>query len=121
MVLLNGQNVLFDNEEFYEDKKRLGELRKKEYEEIIERTKTLENLHGKAKFDKIGELKEAWKEVGNIPKEEYTELLKIFNNRLKPKRPRVSSHSQPSMDIKPVLADLDKFIDGSESYNFKKS
>jgi len=106
--------------EFYEDKKRLGELRKKEYEEIIERTKTLENLHGKAKFDKIGELKEAWKEVGNIPKEEYTELLKIFNNRLKPKRPRVSSHSQPSMDIKPVLADLDKFIDGSESYNFKK-
>lgn len=106
--------------EFYEDKKRLGDLRKKEYEAIIERTKTLENLHGKAKFDKIGELKQAWKDVGNIPKEEYTELLKVFNQRLKPKRPRVSTHHQPSVDIQPILQDLEKFLDGSEPYNFKK-
>tara|TARA_Y100000310_G_scaffold333403_2_gene410888 strand:+ start:2012 stop:3232 length:1221 start_codon:yes stop_codon:yes gene_type:complete len=105
--------------EFYEDKKRLGDLRKKEYEDIIERTKTLENLHGKARFDKVAELKQAWKDVGNIPKEEYTELLKTFNYKLKPKRPRVSSFT-PSIDIEEIIKNLNEFIDGSEVYNFKK-
>ncbi len=105
---------------FYEDKKRLGELRKKEYEDIIERTRTLENLHGKAKYDKIAELKAAWKEVGNIPKEEYTELLKVFNLKLKPRRPRVSSQQQPSVDIKGISEQLARFFDGTDPYNFKK-
>ncbi|MBR08447.1 MAG: hypothetical protein CMP48_12315 [Rickettsiales bacterium] len=105
--------------EFYEDKKRLGDLRKKEYEDIIERTKTLENLHGKARFDKVAELKQAWKDVGNIPKDEYTELLKTFNYKLKPKRPRVSSFT-PSIDIEEIIKNLNEFIDGSEVYNFKK-
>lgn len=107
--------------EFYEDKKRLGEIRKKEYLDIIERTRTLENLHGKAKFDKIAELKQAWKDVGNIPKEEYTELLKTFNHKLKPKRPRVSSSSpRPALDIRPILEQLSSFLAGEEYYNFKK-
>ncbi|WP_421872520.1 DUF349 domain-containing protein [Marinoscillum sp.] len=104
--------------DFYEDKKRLGELRKKDYEEIIERTKTLENLHGKAKFEKIAELKQAWREVGNIPKEEYTELLKVFNQKLKPKRPRVSS--APDVDISQITHQLSAFFEGTETYNFKK-
>lgn len=104
--------------DFYEDKKRLGELRKKDYEEIIERTKTLENLHGKAKFEKIAELKQAWREVGNIPKEEYTELLKVFNQKLKPKRPRVTA--APDVDISQIMQQLSAFFEGADPYNFKK-
>ncbi len=104
--------------DFYEDKKRLGELRKKEYEALIERTKTLENLFGKAKFEKIAELKQAWRDVGNIPKEEYDPLFRTFNQKLKPRRPRVSS--QPSVDISEITNQLSSFVESTESYNFKK-
>ncbi|MEQ8473412.1 MAG: DUF349 domain-containing protein [Marinoscillum sp.] len=105
--------------EFYEDKKLLGEKRKKEYEAIIEQAKGLEGLFGKYRFEKVAELKEAWKEIGNIQKEEYVPLLKTFNYLLKPKRPR-TSRAEPTVNIDEINATLGQYLSGEESYNFKK-
>lgn len=103
---------------FYEDKKLLGEKRKKEYEMIIIRTAELERIHGKARFDLINHLKEEWKEVGNIPKEEYTPLLQEFNQKIKPKKP--TPRSQPSFNMGAITRKLQEQLDGTTPYNYKE-
>lgn len=103
--------------EFYEDKKLLGEKRKKEYEAVVEQAKSLDGLFGKARYEKINELKETWKEIGNIPKEDYVPLLKQFNYLIKPKRPG-NRPSPPSFDIQAIMDKLGKYLSG-EHYSFK--
>lgn len=68
---------------FYEDKRKLTELRKEKYQAILDKTDELQSLRGKDRFDKVKELKASWGAVGNIPAREYKELNQKFNNRLK--------------------------------------
>lgn len=103
--------------EFYEDKKLLGEKRKRDYEELIEQARGLEGLFGKLRFEKVTALKEAWQEIGNIPKEEYDPLHRKFNGLLKPKRP--SKPRVNTVDINSINSTLSRYL-GGESYNFKK-
>lgn len=98
---------------FYEDKKRLGEKRKKEYEAVIEKAAQVAKLFGKERFDLIKSLKQEWQNIGNIPREEYTELLKTFHWKLKAGKP------QPTPDLKSLSAELDAFISGGKLFHFK--
>jgi len=103
--------------EFYEDKKRLGEKRKRDYQNVIAKADELENLHGKERFDFIQTLKDEWREIGNIQKEDYSPLLRAFNNKLKP-GPR---HSQSqSFDIHELNKTLQRFTNGEQPYGFKQ-
>lgn len=100
--------------QFYEDKKLLGEKRKRDYEALIAKAGALENLHGKERFDTVKSLKEEWKAIGNIPKEEYTELLHAFNKKLKGnKKPPIR------LNLKEVLTELDEVIAGKRPYSYK--
>ncbi len=103
--------------EFYEDKKRLGEKRKRDYQNVIAKADELENLHGKERFDFIQTLKDEWREIGNIQKEDYSPLLQAFNNKLKP-GPR-PSQSQ-SFDIHELNKTLQRFTNGEQPYGFKQ-
>ncbi len=72
--------------QFFEDKVKLTEHRKRQYQEIIEEAKKLADIHGKERFTKVKELKEGWKEVGGIPAEFYQPLHTEFNQHLKGKK-----------------------------------
>lgn len=99
---------------FYEDKKLLGEKRKRDYEELIKKADILDNLHGKERFDAVKSLKEDWQAIGNIPKEEYAPLLNLFNKKLKGnKRPETQLNLQAMMD------ELDEFVSGKRPYQYK--
>lgn len=106
--------------QFYEDKKLLGEKRKREYESLINRTAELEKLYGKARFDLVAQLKEDWKLVGNIPKEEYDPLLKIFNRKLKPQNPRPQRSSSTPTRVSDITRQLQAYLEGTTYYNFKE-
>ena len=72
--------------QFYEDKQKLTEHRKRQYEELINAAKALKELHGKERFNKVKELKEQWKEIGGVPAEIYQPLFQSFNQELKGKK-----------------------------------
>lgn len=69
--------------QFYEDKQKLTDHRKRQYEELVEEARKLNDIHGKERFDKVKLLKEKWKETGGIPAEHYKPLLEEFNQTLK--------------------------------------
>ena len=102
--------------QFYEDKKLLEEKRKREYQEVIKKAEAVANAFGKGRFELIKKLKDEWKEIGNIPKEEYTPLQNLFNQKLKAK-------PQPSFkgdDINSITDQLAKYVDGEEYYSYKE-
>ncbi|MEQ9304442.1 MAG: DUF349 domain-containing protein, partial [Marinoscillum sp.] len=65
--------------QFYEDKQKLTEHRKRQYEDLIDSARKLADIHGKERFEKVKELKEQWKEIGGIPAEFYKPLNNEFN------------------------------------------
>ncbi|MEQ9232351.1 MAG: DUF349 domain-containing protein [Cyclobacteriaceae bacterium] len=89
---------------FYEDKKRLTDLRKEKYESILKEADGLSNLRGKDRFDKVKELKAAWEAVGNIPAKEYKPLQFRFNGVLKGRR------ELPPPDFSSMKEELDKMF-----------
>lgn len=102
--------------QFYEDKKLLGEKRKKAYEAVVKKAEQVAELHGKARFDLIKSLKEEWKEIGNIQKEDYSPLFQAFNAKLKAKRQSFSG----GFKIDDILTTLDNYTSGEEFYGFKQ-
>lgn len=90
---------------FYDDKRKLSDARKKKYELLIAEADNLQNLHGKARFDKVKELKAAWETVGNIPAKEYKQLYYLFNNRLKGRK------ELPPPNFDRIREELDKMFD----------
>lgn len=93
---------------FYEDKKRLTDHRKEKYLQIIEDANVLFELKGKARFDRVKELKAAWGEIGNIPAREYKELQRKFNNRLKGKK------EIPPPNFDSIRAELDAMFEKTQ-------
>ncbi|MFY0600016.1 MAG: DUF349 domain-containing protein [Cyclobacteriaceae bacterium] len=101
---------------FYEDKKRLGEKNKSAYEDLVKEASKLEGVHGKARFEKVKELKTKWEELGNIPKEEYGPLIDQFNKNLKPAQKFVQS----TVDVKSIKNELNEYLTGAERVNLKR-
>lgn len=105
--------------QFYEDKKLLFEKRKREYEQLVEESKELVFLYGKAKFDKLNDLKQRWKDLGNIPREDFEPLMKAFMFNLKnTRRPPVAS--RPGGDVTGILETIDAAFDGQIDFDFKE-
>ncbi|CAN0218027.1 unnamed protein product, partial [Chrysoparadoxa australica] len=98
---------------FYEDKKRLMLKRKESYENIVEEAKKINDLYGKARFEKMNELKERWNETGNIPKEEYLDLKRQFDSLI---RRKSFSAAPPQMDVARFVDDLKKYYNKELSY-----
>jgi hypothetical protein len=65
---------------FHEAKKEMLAAREKQYETLIEKAKKLQNaqLEQEELAQKSNALVEEWKELENIPKEKYAELLREF-------------------------------------------
>ena len=97
--------------QFFEDKVKLTDHRKRQYEELISEAKLLADIHGKERFNKVKELKEKWKEIGGIPAEFYQPLNTEFNQLLKGKR------YQPPKDYSALVLKLESIKDGKESYD----
>ncbi len=72
--------------QFYEDKQKLTDHRKRQYEELVDEAKKLKELHGQERFNKVKDLKEQWKEIGGVPAEIYQPLFQEFNQQLKGKK-----------------------------------
>ncbi len=105
------QDFFDRKKQFFEDKIKLTDHRKRQYQELIEEAKKLADIHGKERFTKVKELKEKWKEIGGIPAEFYQPLNNEFNQLLKGKR------YEPPKDYSALLAKLDAIKNGKEPYN----
>jgi hypothetical protein len=101
---------------FYEDKRRLQKIYKETYEYLVKEATHVPSLFGKAKYDKIDELKERWKDVGNIAKEEYDPLLRNFNFKLKAKAPI----KEPQVNIGSIVKDLELMSTGKKRLDFRQ-
>jgi len=101
---------------FYEDKRRLQGKYKETYEALIKEAEGVSSLFGKAKYDKIGELKQRWKDVGNIAKEEYDPLLRSFNLKLKTR----TKEANPQINIGQIVKELELLTQGVKKSDFKQ-
>lgn len=97
--------------QFFEDKIKLTEHRKRQYEELIDEGQKLNELHGKERFALVKDLKERWKEIGGIPAEFYQPLNTQFNQLLKGKR------YQPPADYTETLKKLEAIKSGADEYD----
>lgn len=97
--------------QFFEDKQKLTEHRIRQYEELVQESKKLADLHGQERFNKVKELKERWKETGGIPAEFYKPLNTEFNKNLKGKSFR------PSFDFSEILQKLQGIKAGKQEFN----
>ena len=89
--------------QFYEDKLKLADHRKRKYEELVAEAERLVDMHGKERFDKVKELKERWKENGGIPAEQYQPLHDAFQKALKGGKSRSFSNGLNYKEILPRL------------------
>lgn len=80
-------NIITDfferKKQFYEDKIKLTEHRRRQYEGLVKEAEGLKELHGQERFAKVKSLKEQWKEVGGVPAEFFKPLIEEFNKHLK--------------------------------------
>ncbi|MEP0985363.1 DUF349 domain-containing protein [Ekhidna sp.] len=97
--------------QFFEDKIKLTDHRKRQYQELIEDARNLADIHGKERFTKVKALKEQWKEIGGIPAEFYQPLNNEFNQLLKGRR------YEPPKDYTGTLTKLEAIKAGEESYD----
>ena len=97
--------------QFFEDKIKLTDHRKRQYQQLIDEAKILADIHGKERFTKVKEFKERWKEIGGVPAEFYQPLHTEFNQLLKGKR------YQPPADYTETLAMLEAVKSGKEPYD----
>lgn len=107
--------AFFDKKKnFYEDKKRLASKNKEGYERLVQEAAKLQDLHGKARFDKVKQLKKEWEELGNIPKAEFSPLYQKFNQYLKPQQ----NNPPKDLDLKEINGELKEYLSGKRPYNF---
>jgi hypothetical protein len=92
---------------FYDDKKKLIEVRRRKYQGLIEQAQNLGDLKGKERFDKVKDLKALWESVGSIPARDYKTLMVQFNNRLKGRK------ELPPPNFDSIQKELDKMYDRS--------
>jgi hypothetical protein len=83
---------------FHEAKKEMMAAREKQYEALIEKAKKLKSdIKDNEELDKsYNALVEEWKELENIPKEKYSELLKEFKKFTQAIKPRKSVQGKTS-------------------------
>ena len=101
----NVQSYFDKKKAFYDDKKKLIELRRKKYNDLIEAANQLGDLKGKERFDKVKDLKASWEAVGSIPARDYKVLMVQFNNRLKGRK------ELPPPNFDAIQVELDKMYD----------
>ena len=99
---------------FYADKEKLIQNRKDAYQQLVDQAKKLKTLDSKERFFQLKKLKEEWKEIGNIPREEYEGLWKEFAELTR----RKPSFSTLKVDL--VLNDLEEMFSGKRNYHFKE-
>ncbi|MEM9340122.1 MAG: DUF349 domain-containing protein [Bacteroidota bacterium] len=100
---------------FFEDKQRLTQMRQKQYESLVSESETINQLFGKARFDRIKALREEWKNVGGVPSEIFKPLIEQFNNNLKPKHA-----SSPKTDYSTILTSLRALKTSKDPINKKE-
>ncbi len=96
---------------FYEDKQKLIELRKKQYEELVVEAEKTNELYGKQRFEKVSNLREQWKSVGGVPNEIFSPLIEKFNAHLKTKS------KESGVDYSKVLHSLESIKKGESIFN----
>ena len=99
---------------FQEDKKRLEAKYEDEYRSILRESRYVSDLEGKQRFEKIKELKDRWRENGNIPSFKYKNLLSKFQFNLKPtQRPNFN----PLRDLENIEKELIEIQQGVRQFD----
>lgn len=97
---------------FYDDKQKLLDHRRRQYEELVADAESINELYGKLRFDKVKELRERWGTVGGVPNDVFKPLVEKFNAALRPKNsaaPKDYSAILKSLeDVKNKVSDFDK-------------
>ncbi len=118
----DGVQGFFDRKKaFYEDKNRLIEVRKKAYEELIESTSKLAELHGKDRFDEVKRLKHEWSEVGNVPASAFKDLMYRFNAGLKGRKDLPPPNFDAIGEVLDAMYSRAKAIDKEQLQEFRKN
>ncbi len=107
--------------QFYEDKQKLTDNRKRQYEELVNAAKGLKELRGQERFNKVKELKEKWKEVGGVPAEIYQPLFQSFNQQLKGKKFVPQTNHENTLNILRQIKDRELTFEKDRLDKLKKS
>ena len=106
---------------FYEDKNRLNEHRKRQYEDLINEAGGLSSLRGKERFDKVKDLKTRWSELGNIPSAMYKDLQYQFNLHLKGGKPVPTPDFDGIEEVLDGMFSREKIVDKKLLQQYRKS
>ena len=99
---------------FQEDKKRLEAKYEDEYRQILRESRYVGDLPGKERYELIKELKDRWRENGNIPSFKYKNLLSKFQWNLK-QTPRPAF--KPGAELENIEKELIEIQQGSRSFD----
>ena len=100
---------------FQEDKKRLEAKHEDEYRRILRESRDIYRLDGRQKAEKIRELKDRWRENGNIPSFKYKNLLSKFQYNLKQTQQR--QFFNPTQDLENIERELIEIQQGAKTFN----
>ncbi len=107
------QNFFDRKRAFFEDRKRLEKKHEDDYWTLIKESQHVWRLGGKERFEKVKELQERWREVGNIPSFKYKNLLQKFQRNLKQSGPRL----RPDDQLKQIQNELLQIQQGNKPFD----
>lgn len=96
---------------FYDDKQKLLDHRRRQYEGLVAEAENINQLHGKQRFDKVKHLREQWGTIGGVPNDVFKPLMEKFNAALRPKS------STPPKDYSAILQSLTEIKKNTASFN----
>lgn len=99
---------------FQEDKKRLEAKYEDEYRQILRESRYVSDLEGKQRYEKIKDLKDRWRENGNIPSFKYKNLLSKFQWNLKQTQ---QPNFNPGKDLEVIEKELIEVQQGSRMFD----
>lgn len=109
------QNFYDRKKRFFEDKQKLIDRREEQYSNLVKEAEKIDDFFGKARFEKVKDLKERWKEVGGIPAEKYQPLYEKFK-QLTGRKVRPPQQ----VDYSPIIEMLEEVKSGKAPYSKKE-
>lgn len=100
---------------FQEDKRRLEAKYEDEYRRILRESRDIYRLEGKDRSERIRDLKDRWRENGNIPSFKYKNLLSKFQYNLKQTQQR--QFFNPSQDLENIEKELIQIQQGAKAFD----
>jgi len=108
------QNFFDRKKAFFEDRRRIEKQNEDDYWSLIKESQHIWRFEGQQRFQKVKDLQERWRDVGNIPGYKYKNLLVKFQRNLKQSsRPGI----RPDDQLKQIQNELLQIQQGNKEFD----